>query len=128
MPPETPTDKTARHDGWGTLRRFLPYLWPQGAPGLRGRIVLAMLLVLASKAVQLSMGFVYGAAIDRMTPALRAELLLPIALVVAYAGASGRDIKELLKLTLKFCKGRNVLLSEEAFAQCAAFRSIGKSV
>jgi len=42
-----------------------------------------------------------------------------------YAAASGRDIKELLKLTLKFCKGRNLMLSEEAFAQCAAFRGIG---
>ena len=49
-------------------------------------------------------------------------------LIVSYPAASGRDIKELLKLTLKFCKGRNLLLSEEAFAQCAAFRSIGKSV
>jgi SpoVK/Ycf46/Vps4 family AAA+-type ATPase len=49
-------------------------------------------------------------------------------LIVSYPAASGRDIKELLKLTLKFCKGRNLLLSEEAFAQCAVFRSIGKSV
>ena len=49
-------------------------------------------------------------------------------LVITYAAASGRDIKELLKLTLKFCKGRNLSLSEEAFAQCAAFRSIGKPV
>ena len=49
-------------------------------------------------------------------------------LIVTYPAASGRDIKELLKLTLKFCKGRNLLLNEEAFAQCAAFRSISKSV
>lgn len=47
-------------------------------------------------------------------------------LTVTYAAASGRDIKELLKLTIKFCKGRKLPLSEEAFAQCAAFRSIGK--
>ena len=49
-------------------------------------------------------------------------------LIVSYPAASGRDIKELLKLTLKFCKGRNLLLSEETFAQCASFRSIGKSI
>ena len=49
-------------------------------------------------------------------------------LAITYADASGRDIKELLKLTLKFCKGRNLSLSEEVFAQCAAFRSIGKLV
>ncbi|THD36285.1 MAG: ABC transporter ATP-binding protein/permease [Sphingomonas sp.] len=40
-----------------TLRRFLPYLWPKGEPALKARIVGAMLLVVASKVVQ-----VYGAA------------------------------------------------------------------
>ncbi|MES2383472.1 MAG: AAA family ATPase [Pseudomonadota bacterium] len=48
-------------------------------------------------------------------------------LTVSYAAASGRDIKELLKLTAKFCKGKKLPLSEEAFAQCAAFRAIGKA-
>lgn len=48
-------------------------------------------------------------------------------LTVTYAAASGRDIKELLKLTVKFCKGKKLPLCEEAFAQCAAFRSIGKA-
>ena len=49
-------------------------------------------------------------------------------LVMTYADASGRDIKELLKLTLKFCRGRNLPLSIEAFTQCAAFRSIGNPI
>jgi hypothetical protein len=48
-------------------------------------------------------------------------------LTVTYAAASGRDIKELLKLTSKFCRGKNQPLSEDAFAQCAAFRSIGQT-
>lgn len=39
-----------------------------------------------------------------------------------YAKASGRDIKELLKLTSKFCKAKKIPLSEEAFRQCAVFR------
>jgi ATP-binding cassette subfamily B protein len=46
-----------------------------------------MVLVLLSKGVQLSMGFVYGRAIDQMAPGLEAGVLLPMALVVAYAGA-----------------------------------------
>jgi ATP-binding cassette subfamily B protein len=69
------------------MRRFLPYLWPKDAPALRGRIVFAMVLVLLSKGVQLSMGFVYGRAIDQMAPGLEAGVLLPMALVMAYAGA-----------------------------------------
>ena len=45
-------------------------------------------------------------------------------LVVAYAGASGRDIKELLKLTSKYCRRKGVPLSAQAFAQCAVFRDL----
>ncbi len=70
-----------------TLRRFLPYLWPRDAPGQRLRIVAAGGFILASKAVQLSMGFVYAAAINRMQPGMEPAALLAIALVVAYAGA-----------------------------------------
>ena len=87
MPPHSPEPADNSGLDFAVMRRFLPYLWPKDAPGLRGRIVLAMLLVVASKGIQLSMGFVYGRAIDRMTPDLRAEVLLPIALVAAYAGA-----------------------------------------
>jgi ATP-binding cassette, subfamily B, heavy metal transporter len=70
-----------------TLRRFLPYLWPKDKPQLKLRIVLAAVLVAASKGIQLSMGFVYGAAIDRMVPGLEAGVALAIGLVMAYAGA-----------------------------------------
>lgn len=71
-----------------TLRRFLPYLWPADAPGLKLRIVGAMLLVVASKIVQ-----VYGAAytlkyaVDRMAGGDRSALWLVVALVLGYAGA-----------------------------------------
>lgn len=45
-------------------------------------------------------------------------------LTVLYPEASGRDIKELLKLTTKFCKAKNIPLSEQAFRQCGVFRGI----
>lgn len=41
-----------------------------------------------------------------------------------YSKCSGRDIKELLKLTSKFCKSKQIPLSEDAFRQCAVFRGI----
>ena len=87
MPPQMPSSADQTPLDFAVMRRFLPYLWPKDAPVLRTRIVLAMLLVLASKGVQLSMGFVYGRAIDQMAPGLQAGVLLPIALVVAYTGA-----------------------------------------
>jgi ATP-binding cassette subfamily B protein len=69
------------------MRRFLPYLWPKDQPGLRARIILAMALILVSKGVQISMGFLYGAAVNRMAPGQEAAVSLAMALVVAYAGA-----------------------------------------
>lgn len=45
-------------------------------------------------------------------------------LVVKLPTASGRDIKELLKLTSKFAKGKNIPLNMEAFRKCAQFRGL----
>ena len=70
MPPEHPAadpSRPARHDGWHTLRRFLPYLWPRDNPGLRVRIVLATSLILLSKATTLALPFAYKRAIDAMS-------------------------------------------------------------
>ena len=89
MPPDTTTSADAAREPpvLATLKRFLPYLWPTGHRGHKVRIVLAALIVLASKGVQLSMGFLYGAAIDRMAPGVQAGVALAIGLVLAYAGA-----------------------------------------
>jgi ATP-binding cassette subfamily B protein len=71
-----------------TLRRFLPFLWPQGHAGLKLRVVGALLLVVVSKLVQ-----VYGApfalqnAIDTMSAGSRDALWLVVALVIGYAAA-----------------------------------------
>lgn len=80
--PQPPADP-----GFATLKRFLPYLWPADQPQLKLRIVIALVLVLVSKAIQLSMGFLYAGAVDRMAPGLESGAMVAIALVVAYAGA-----------------------------------------
>lgn len=88
MPPDTPASPDAPAPPlWATLRRFLPYLWPADAPALRARVVIAMLLVLASKAVTLVMPFAYKGVIDRMAPGMESGAILAVALVCAYAGA-----------------------------------------
>ncbi|MEO9462482.1 MAG: ABC transporter ATP-binding protein/permease [Marinomonas sp.] len=89
MPPDTSTSEDAKReletDGWQTLRRFLPYLWPRDNPSLKRRIVIAMMLVLAAKAVILSLPFAYRDAVDAMegTPSGGA-LSVALALVLAY--------------------------------------------
>ena len=89
MPPDTATNSNDRHDGWQTLARFIPYLWPRDNLALRWRIAGALLLVLASKAIVLTLPFFYKNAIDRMTPSAlggeSAALNLALAFVLAYA-------------------------------------------
>ena len=70
------------------LRRFLPYLWPADQPAVRARIVAAMLLVIASKLVQ-----VYGApfalqgVVSAMARGDRSAFTLIAALAIGYAAA-----------------------------------------
>jgi ATP-binding cassette, subfamily B, heavy metal transporter len=90
MPPDNPTSgPDARHDGWHTLRRFLPYLWPADNAALRWRIVVAVLLILAGKAVTLGLPFFYKRAVDLMTtkgdPVLAPAIGLAFAFVLAYS-------------------------------------------
>ncbi|HEX8064320.1 MAG TPA: ABC transporter ATP-binding protein/permease [Allosphingosinicella sp.] len=88
-PLESSIDQTPRA-GWGAMRRFMPYLWPAGEPGLKARVVIAFLLVLLAKGISLSTGFVYKGAIDIMSGSARgadAAVGLAVGLVLAYAGA-----------------------------------------
>jgi ATP-binding cassette, subfamily B, heavy metal transporter len=94
MPPDSqqPADPDKRSrdvESWATLRRFLPYLWPKDNPGLRIRIVVAMVLVLAGKAVTLALPFAYKGAVDGMSGtgvgAVEQGLTVALAMVAAYA-------------------------------------------
>lgn len=88
MPPDHANDPDARHDGWGTLSRFIPYLWPRDNPALRWRIVGAILLIIAAKAVTLALPFAYKRAVDTMT--LGGDPLFGVALAFVLAFALGR--------------------------------------
>ena len=92
MPPDPTTHTPADQPLWPTLKRFLPYLWPAGETGLKARIVGAMLLVVASKLIQ-----VFGAAytlkyaVDRMAQGTmggdRSLAMLVMLLVIGYAAS-----------------------------------------
>jgi ATP-binding cassette subfamily B protein len=78
---------------FGTLRRFLPYLWPAGHAGLKLRVIVAMMLVLAAKSTLLVMPFAFARIIDTMAAPAKSEtalsadaaVTLALALVAAYA-------------------------------------------
>ncbi len=74
---------------FATLKRFLPYLWPAGRPALKARVVMALVLVMLTKAIQLVMPFAYKGVIDRMAGASTGSdaVWVVVALVWAYAAA-----------------------------------------
>ncbi len=88
MPPDQIPQPTADYDGWATLRRFLPYLWPAGRADLRARIVAAMVLVLLAKAVVLATPLAMKKVVDTM--AAGGDPLVWVALSFAIAYTAGR--------------------------------------
>ncbi|MCB2047092.1 MAG: ABC transporter ATP-binding protein/permease [Novosphingobium sp.] len=87
MPPDNAVnDPNARHDGWRTVARFLPYLWPKDNAALRWRISIAVVLIVMAKATTLSLPFFYKRAVDSMSlEGQHPALSVTLAFVLAYA-------------------------------------------
>ena len=71
--------------GFAALWRFLPMLWPRGQAELKARVVAAVLLVLAGKAVTLVGPYALKLAVDRMSG--HAAFAVVAGLVLAYTAA-----------------------------------------
>lgn len=72
----------------GTLRRFLPYLWPENERGLRARVVLALACLVAAKVALVYLPIFYRDAIDALDIGQgSAALVLPVGLILAYGAA-----------------------------------------
>jgi len=72
---------------WQTMKRLLPYLWPEGRWDLRRRVVLALVLLVLSKIVTVVAPFAFKAATDSIVAAhgIDAGLLsVPFFMVLAY--------------------------------------------
>ena len=54
-------------DQWSILRDMLPYLWPEGHPGLKARVVFAMLALVLSKVVTVATPYAFKYATDALT-------------------------------------------------------------
>ncbi len=76
--------------GWHTIRRVAPYLWPEGDPSARLRVVIALVALVLSKVATVTTPFFFREAVDLLAPEAEAAretwLLLagPVGLVVAY--------------------------------------------
>jgi ATP-binding cassette, subfamily B, heavy metal transporter len=72
---------------WETLKGLLPLLWPKGRMDLKIRVVLAMLLLVASKIITVLTPYAFKAATDALTAKGGVELALlsvPFFMVLAY--------------------------------------------
>ena len=83
-----------RLNGMDIIRRVTPYLWPQGAPEIRSRVLLSLLLLLLSKLMALGAPQLYGRAVDALSQSGMPDLMLgAVGLTVAYGlariGSSG---------------------------------------
>ena len=71
---------------WDTLKSLAPYLWPKGEPGLRLRVVLSLVFLVAAKGSNVLVPVMYARAVDALAPASggAAVAVIPIALVIGY--------------------------------------------
>jgi ABC-type transport system involved in Fe-S cluster assembly fused permease/ATPase subunit len=67
-----------------TLRSLLPYLWPRNAPGMKARVVFALLFLTASKLANVSVPLLFKRAVDAVAPQAGDLLFVPVGFILAY--------------------------------------------
>jgi len=67
-----------------TVRALLPYLWPTGEAGIRARVLLALVLLIAAKATNVAVPIFYKHAVDVLGGETSAAVAVPIALLLGY--------------------------------------------
>jgi ATP-binding cassette, subfamily B, heavy metal transporter len=65
------------------LKSLAPYLWPRDSVGLRVRVVLALVFLLAGKLVNIYVPLLYKHAVDALSPS-NVLVAVPVALIIAY--------------------------------------------
>jgi ATP-binding cassette, subfamily B, heavy metal transporter len=78
-----PRQKGRLKDELLALRSLAPYLWPQDSLGLRVRVVLAIVFLLAGKLINIFVPLLYKHAVDALTPS-NAAVAVPVGLIIAY--------------------------------------------
>ena len=81
----------ARRSGLRTIRKVMPFLWPEGQPWAKRRVVAALLALLVAKLVTVATPFFYKAAVDGLAQDAPAPAWAlgagAIALTIAYGMA-----------------------------------------
>jgi len=70
-----------------TVARLLPYLWPKDRPDVRMRVVAAIVLLVGAKLATIVVPLFYRYAVDALSNAGGAAVVVPVGIVLAYGGA-----------------------------------------
>lgn len=71
-----------------TILTLLPYLWPRDRPGLRLRVVAALVCLVAARGINVVVPVIYKNAVDALTAAGTDRMIIvPVFLIVAYGVA-----------------------------------------
>jgi hypothetical protein len=86
-----------RRSGWRTIRKVVPYLWPDDKPWVKRRVVLALIFLAAAKAVTIGTPFLYKAAVDALAGEARADpgwlmAMGAVGITVAYGVARAASV------------------------------------
>jgi len=86
-----PAVRRGEADEWTVIRGLLPFIWPEGRPDLRLRVVLALIVLLIAKVVTILVPIAYKEATDRLTDASTGTgvgasdvAVAAVALIIAY--------------------------------------------
>lgn len=84
-PLPSPTDRTG---DLRTLRTLLPYLWPRGESGLRLRVIVAVVLLVAAKGFNVVVPVLYKHVVDGLAADQFGKIAaVPVFMVIAYGVA-----------------------------------------
>ncbi|WP_316013002.1 ABC transporter ATP-binding protein/permease [Roseobacter sp. HKCCA0434] len=92
---DTPPDNISER---AVLPKVVPYLWPDGEPALKARVVLAIVLLVLAKIVTLVTPLFFAASVDALAPPQEQEsaawllALGPVALVIGYGLARSGQV------------------------------------
>ncbi|MCK4867246.1 MAG: metal ABC transporter permease, partial [Alphaproteobacteria bacterium] len=80
----TSSDRPSGGNEFRAFRSLAPHLWPRGSLELRGRVVLAIALMVGAKLVNVYVPILYKQAVDILNGEAGAAVALPLGLLVAY--------------------------------------------
>ena len=81
MKPSGPREKMG---GFATVRSLMPFLWPAGEWGIKARVVIAVILLIAAKIAVVWVPIFYKDAVDALTGETEPLVVVPVAIILGY--------------------------------------------